>query len=172
MNLFYAAKGNNADESMPLRILIASIRNLGICPCPRCCIPKKLVYQMGMARDKTQRVTLARVDDIRRQGLVTAARRIIYDEHYTVNSAAVEALLKDQSLTPNIVRFMIIHTINTTLIIYELYRMRFLNAWAQWALTSSRHCCPMKCMRLHLAYGEKYSNIYCEYWSQKTNLSY
>ena len=56
-----------------------------------------------MPRDRNQRITLARVDNSRRQNLVTAARRIIYNKQYQVNSAAVEALLQEESLTPNVV---------------------------------------------------------------------
>ena len=83
---------------------------------------------MGMPRDINQRLTLVQVDGICQQGAVIAARCIIYDKHYPINSAAVEALLKDESLTPNIVWFKFIHTIKTTLILYQLYRMHSLNS--------------------------------------------
>ena len=56
-----------------------------------------------MARDKTQRVTMARVDDSSRQGKVYAARRLIYEKQYRINGAAIESLLKDQSLVPTAV---------------------------------------------------------------------
>lgn len=129
---------------------------------------------MGMPRDRKQRITLARVDDARRQSSVTAARRIIYDKQYPVNSAAVEALLRDESLTPNIVRLIIILNINinTSLIICEISRMLSLNAWDQWASTYSKYCCLTRCMKLHLAYGGLYSFTYCEYCSQKANPSF
>ena len=85
------------------RILLASIRNLGACPCPRCLIPLSRVHNLGMARDIAQRTTLARIDDNSRCGKVVAARRLIYEKQYQVNSAAVEVLLKDQSLVPTTV---------------------------------------------------------------------
>jgi hypothetical protein len=53
-----------------------------------------------MVRDMSQRVTMARVDDASRQGKVYAARRLIYEKKYLVNGAAIEGLLKDQSLVP------------------------------------------------------------------------
>ena len=53
-----------------------------------------------MARDINQQKTLACVDDIHRRSKVYAARRVIYEKHYQVNSAAVEAMLKDESLVP------------------------------------------------------------------------
>ena len=57
-----------------------------------------------MARDMAQRVTLARIDNVPRQNKVVAARRLIYEKQYQINSAAVEDLLKDQSLVPTAVR--------------------------------------------------------------------
>lgn len=85
------------------RILIATIRNLGNCPCPRCLIPLDRVHNLGMARDRTQRVTLARIDDNQRRSKVSGARRIIYEENLQVNCSAVENLLKETSLVPTTV---------------------------------------------------------------------
>jgi hypothetical protein len=56
-----------------------------------------------MARDMCQRKTLARVDDNNRRGKVIAARRIIYEKNYQINSAAVDAILQSESLVPNVV---------------------------------------------------------------------
>jgi hypothetical protein len=56
-----------------------------------------------MTRDTSQRKTLARIDDLNRRGLVIAARRVIYEKHYQVNSAAVEAMLRKASWVPNAV---------------------------------------------------------------------
>jgi hypothetical protein len=47
---------------------------------------------------------LVRVDDFNHQSKVTAARRIIYEKHYQVNSAAVERMLEKESLVPAMVR--------------------------------------------------------------------
>jgi hypothetical protein len=85
------------------RILIASIRNLGLCPCPRCLIPLDRVHNLGMIRDMSQRKTLARVDDNYRRNKIAAARRIIYEKNYQVNSTAVENLLREESWVPNVV---------------------------------------------------------------------
>ena len=83
-----------------IRILIASIRNLGNRPCPRCLIPLSHVHNMGMARDMIQRETMARVDDIHRRTSVNAARRVIYEKNFQVNSTGVENMLQDMSLVP------------------------------------------------------------------------
>jgi glutamate 5-kinase len=55
---------------------------------------------MGMARDMRQRVTLARVDDDAKRRKVEIAHDIIYKQNYAVDSAAVEAILKEESLVP------------------------------------------------------------------------
>ena len=86
------------------RILIASIRNLGNCPCPRCLIPLNRVHNLGMARDRTQRVTLARVDNSQRRNKISTARTLIYEKNLQVNCTAVEDLLKEMSLVPTTVR--------------------------------------------------------------------
>jgi len=83
--------------------MLASIRDLGYCPCPRCLIPLSLVPNMGKPRDMKQRKVLACVDNEERRYKVELARDIIYNKHYVVNSQAVEAILKSQSLVPNIV---------------------------------------------------------------------
>ncbi|KIM67436.1 hypothetical protein SCLCIDRAFT_46324, partial [Scleroderma citrinum Foug A] len=84
----------------PEKVLLASICNLGQCPCPRCTIPMSRVHNLGMSRDKTERVTLAHVDDCVRQSKIQSARTHIYDFTLGVTSTAVESLLKDQSLVP------------------------------------------------------------------------
>src|ERR1700738_2733005 len=87
------------------RILLASIRNLGICPCPRFFMPLSHAHCFGMARDTAQRTAIVRVDNQTRQNKVYAARRLIYEKQYRVNAAAIEDLLKDESLVPTSVCF-------------------------------------------------------------------
>jgi hypothetical protein len=86
------------------RILIACIRNLGRCPCPRCLIPLDRVDNMGMRQDMTQRKTLARVDSAERRNRVATAREHIYQKNYLVDGAPVERLLQNDSLVPTAVR--------------------------------------------------------------------
>ena len=85
------------------RIVLAGIRDLGRCPCPRCLVLLDDVTNLGTARDMKQRSTLARVDDDMRRGKVDLARDIIYKRHYLVNSKAVERILKAQSWVPTVV---------------------------------------------------------------------
>ena len=51
-----------------------------------------------MTLDIKHRKTLARVDDQTRQRKVEIAREIIYQKNYAVDSKAVQAVLKPQSL--------------------------------------------------------------------------
>lgn len=61
------------------------------------------VPNMGTRRDLSQRVSLARVDDVRRRSRLEAARKAIYEHNNTVDGAAIERLLKDDSLVPTAV---------------------------------------------------------------------
>ncbi|KAI0055213.1 hypothetical protein BV25DRAFT_1815943, partial [Artomyces pyxidatus] len=85
----------------PEKILLASIRNLGNCPCPRCLVSLSRVHQIGTETDMIERKTRARTDDPQRQEKVEAARRLIYERNLQVASDAVEAWLKEESLVPN-----------------------------------------------------------------------
>ena len=58
------------------------------------------VHNLGTAKDARERETLARVDDNVRQSKIKSARTHIYESGLGVMSAAVEDLLKDQSLVP------------------------------------------------------------------------
>jgi hypothetical protein len=66
---------------------------------------------MGMRRDMAQRKTLARADDVRYRSRITSARKTIYEENNTIDSAGVERMLKEESLVPT-----------TVFVIYSLAR--------------------------------------------------
>ena len=53
--------------------------------------------------DILQRRILARHDTVERREKVSAARRLIYEEQYVVNTPQVETLLKPESLVPTLV---------------------------------------------------------------------
>ncbi|KIK32395.1 hypothetical protein CY34DRAFT_101573 [Suillus luteus UH-Slu-Lm8-n1] len=84
----------------PEKALLATIRNLGGCPCPRCLILKSRIQNLGLPLDMKQRQTLARIDNDARKSKVTVARSHIYDLGYGIRSTAVENLLKEHSLVP------------------------------------------------------------------------
>lgn len=96
------------------RILMASIRNLGDCPCPRCKIPLSTVHKIGTPQDKDDRRSKARIDDTTYRDNIDNARRLINDYGHLVNSADVERLLKPESLVPTSVRSLVLIFPNVT----------------------------------------------------------
>lgn len=83
------------------RVLLATIRDKGLCPCPRCLIPKVKIDLMGQVRDLAQRISHARniLYDV-----VQTARGFIYQLAIPINGTAVEQLLKPTSSVPTVVR--------------------------------------------------------------------
>lgn len=82
------------------RVLLASIKNRGRCPCPRCLIPMNRIQNMGMTRDRQQRITLKRVDDDSRRFNIANARRLIYELNYAVDSKSLSDFLTAESWVP------------------------------------------------------------------------
>ena len=86
------------------RVLAASIRNLGSCPCPRCHIKLSDIHKLGMRSDRAQRSKRLRTDDEDRRDKVKRSLSLIYDRGHTVDSTAVESLLQEHSWVPTNVR--------------------------------------------------------------------
>ena len=89
------------------RVLIAAIRDKGLCPCPRCYLPQADIFKMGHKRDLARR-SESRLGFLRiwSEGLrarITKARDLIYNSGLGVVSAAVERVLKPWSLVPTLV---------------------------------------------------------------------
>lgn len=84
---------------------MCSIRNMGGFPCPRCLVPMDRMDLIGTRRDEKQRLTLERVDTASYRAKITGARQLIYENNLAVDSAAVERLLKPESLVPTDVSF-------------------------------------------------------------------
>jgi len=82
------------------RVLIANIRNLGICPCPRCLTPKNQIDDLGLNNDMQRQQMTARVDTAEWWSKIVAAHHLIYQQHYVVDMPQVETLLKEESLVP------------------------------------------------------------------------
>ena len=91
-----------------IRVLLASICNLGKCPCPRCTVPMSHVHNLGTSKDARERDTLTRINNNVRQNKVKSTRAHIYKSGLGVTSAAIEDLLKDQSLVPTSVSCMVL----------------------------------------------------------------
>ncbi|KAF9474973.1 hypothetical protein BDN70DRAFT_814828 [Pholiota conissans] len=86
----------------PEKVLLATIRDKGLCPCPRCLVAKSSLDALGMRRD----ITL-RINNFRKymSDMVLAARRSIYTLGLGVGSSAVDNLLKVFSGVPTINSF-------------------------------------------------------------------
>ncbi|KIK21879.1 hypothetical protein PISMIDRAFT_103285, partial [Pisolithus microcarpus 441] len=85
----------------PEKIILATIRDKGLCPCPRCCIPKSSFHHLGFASDLKGRLCHTR--NYPREK-IRAARRAIYNLGNPVKGTVVERILKDYSLVPTLVR--------------------------------------------------------------------
>ncbi|KAG6914111.1 hypothetical protein DXG01_002372, partial [Tephrocybe rancida] len=82
----------------PEKALLASIRNGGRLPCPRCLVPKVHLHRMGMKSDMRQRVKAIRIRDHARKEDANTVRQKIYEDLYAVNSKVVEQILMPESL--------------------------------------------------------------------------
>lgn len=87
------------------RVLLATVRDLGACPCPRCLTPKAQVPEMGTKTDSARRERLVRLDNTSRRADVALARSFIYEKGRNVDSTAVENMLKAESYVPTTVSF-------------------------------------------------------------------
>ncbi|KAG1842190.1 hypothetical protein DFJ58DRAFT_732177 [Suillus subalutaceus] len=85
----------------PEKVLVATIRQLGGCPCTRCLIPTTHLHHLGMSCDRQQRSMMARSHALRSQPVATA-RGFIYEKNYGIDSVAVESLLKPDLWVPNL----------------------------------------------------------------------
>ncbi|KIM66091.1 hypothetical protein SCLCIDRAFT_111422, partial [Scleroderma citrinum Foug A] len=81
----------------PEKIILATLRDKGNCPCPRCLIPKSSFHQLGFLTDLSARLTLAWTY---LQAKIDEARRAIYQLGMPLKGVAVEHLLKAESLLP------------------------------------------------------------------------
>jgi hypothetical protein len=88
------------------RILLALIRDMGRCPCPRCMVIISEIPNLGSKIDMAKRGASSRGSpslsaDVTRK--VEKARQQIYSKRKGVKSTAVEALLKEKSYVPTVV---------------------------------------------------------------------
>ncbi|KAG5649632.1 hypothetical protein H0H81_002769 [Sphagnurus paluster] len=83
------------------RVLLASMCDKGLCPCPRCLVPKTLLDRLGLARDGTFRTKIHEfmVDK------VLLARKMIYELGYSITGVRVDELLRHVSAVPTLNAF-------------------------------------------------------------------
>lgn len=91
-----------ADRAL-FRTLIATIKDKGRCPCPRCIVATDNLQFMGQEGDSAFRKEHARENNSEYQALVHDAREAIYSRGYVVNSEALHEAFRAQSWVPTIV---------------------------------------------------------------------
>ncbi|EGN93613.1 hypothetical protein SERLA73DRAFT_63876 [Serpula lacrymans var. lacrymans S7.3] len=86
----------------PEKTLLATIRDMGECGCPRCLTPKTSFDQVGFSWDSQ-----GRLEGIRRYmaGKILLARDFLYKQGTPIKARAVETMLKPESLVPTINAF-------------------------------------------------------------------
>jgi hypothetical protein len=82
------------------RVLLATIRDKGLCPCPRCLVTKSKLDALGTRQDISVRLKKFREFMADR---VTAARQAIYVQAKSIRSTIVENILKSFSGVPTTV---------------------------------------------------------------------
>ncbi|KXN84188.1 hypothetical protein AN958_12892 [Leucoagaricus sp. SymC.cos] len=83
----------------PEKVILATIRSLGGCPCPCCTITKQQIKGLGSSADNEIQKE-KRKDDATRKHIVEHARNLIFKSGRGIGSAIVEKLLKPFSMTP------------------------------------------------------------------------
>lgn len=79
------------------RVLLATIRDQGLCPCPRCLVPKSKLDRLGFSSDTNLRIDQARKYDMES---VNKARKAIYELGKPIGGIDVQGLLKSTSAVP------------------------------------------------------------------------
>ncbi|THV05634.1 hypothetical protein K435DRAFT_816329 [Dendrothele bispora CBS 962.96] len=81
----------------PEKVLLATIRTLGRCPCPHCLTEKNQIPQLGTKWDHNRHKTKARVDTQYRRNIVENMRKWIFDFGKSITNEAVETFLQPLS---------------------------------------------------------------------------
>ena len=85
---------------MHYRIMIATIRDFGLYPCPRCLIQKEDISKIGTDDDRRAREELRRSDTVERRDRVEQARENLYVHGYALTGDYVDGFLKEGSMVP------------------------------------------------------------------------
>lgn len=75
------------------RVLVATIKNLGHCPCPACLVKKSDIHKVGMKSDIKTRAKTARKDTELRRKTLEDSRRAIFESGVRVNAARIDDIL-------------------------------------------------------------------------------
>ncbi|KAG2751869.1 hypothetical protein P692DRAFT_201683986, partial [Suillus brevipes Sb2] len=87
----------------PEKALIATIKDMGSCPCPRCLTPKNMFTSLGLVKDMQSRLINLRQYAMTK---VKQAREYIYRQGNTVDGAKVDDALGEGSWVPVLNQFV------------------------------------------------------------------
>lgn len=85
-------------------MLLAALRDKGLCLCPRCLVSRDELDKIGQVRDSQLRISRVRIFDM---DWITRARNFIYRFGFPVRSAGIERMLKPTSLVPTLVSLLV-----------------------------------------------------------------
>jgi hypothetical protein len=138
------------------RVLLATIRDKGLSPCPRCLTPKSGMDQTGAKRDSQ-----FREKNVRKYLLnyVRAARDAIYKRASAICGVVIDRLLKPTSSVPTLVSSfcpLLCRPLMTVLV--ADFRTHSLTVWARTLI--SRGCLfQIYSMSSNWAFGRRCSHI-------------
>ena len=81
-------------------MLVATIKDFGSHPCPRCLVTIDQICAIGRDDDRKRREETRRYDNAERRERVDEAREWLYDKGYVITGDKVDGLLKDKSMVP------------------------------------------------------------------------
>ena len=94
----------NSAHSKGYRVLVATIHDMGRCPCPWCTVKKEDLHTLGTTSNTNSRVTKLQHDNDNFRAIVEQAHNNIYQNSFALHSKpGVEQFLKEESLLPTLV---------------------------------------------------------------------
>ena len=135
------------------RVLLATIRDKGLCPCPRCLVPKLKLDQTGTKHDSNSRLKNAHTYLF---DYVIVARNAIYKSAAAIAGVVVNRLLKATSSVPTLVSEDL-SAYNCALILKLLYSRMHLPINLVLILISLACSLLIFCMSLNWESGRRFS---------------
>lgn len=146
-----------------VRILLACLRFMAHCPCPRCIVTKDQLPELGMKRDTRRREVQAREDNHIVHAKIERARTAIFCRGVAIRGDIIEPMLKPTSLTPTRVSLASLLYEHTTERCSVFFSARSRLALHRSAITLTRYSCAISCTSLTLASSKRSSSISCGY---------
>lgn len=130
-------------SNMLYRILLACIKYLANCLCPRCTVHKSEVAELGRKLDMRNRESKRREDSEKHQADVDAAREKIFKQGRGVESAAVKKVLDTESYTTTRVSLSVYSTHSFSNTIHRTHSHRSFVNMALLTFACTRPICFM-----------------------------